>query len=93
MAEQILAGRHWSRIKIRECGLQRVVERITRLFEPEQRVFAQRLGVGNGGLKIKAAIGINRESRVVANLLQVRIRFVGSPRPDRLRRFSSFTTR
>ena len=59
MAEQIFPGGHGAGIKIAKGGLQRVVERVTRFFVPEQRKFAQHFGVGNCGFQIEATVGVN----------------------------------
>ena len=64
MAEQVLAGRHRARIELGERGLQMVVERIAGFLVPEQRIVAQHLGVGDRGLEIEAAVGIDRELRL-----------------------------
>ena len=64
MREQVLAGRHRARIELGERGLQRVVERIAGLLVPEQRIVAQHLGVGDRGLEVEAAVGVDRELRL-----------------------------
>ena len=57
--EQVLAGRHRPLVMIRQFGLQLEVERVTRLFVPEQAVGFECARVFNRGLQIKTAIGIN----------------------------------
>ena len=70
MAEQVLAGRHRRRIEFGQRRLQRVVERIAGLLVPEQRILPQHLGVGDRGFQIEAAVGVDGELRVLADLLQ-----------------------
>lgn len=70
MAEQILAGRHRRGIELGERSLQRVVEGIAGLLVPEQRIIAQHLGVGDRGLQIEAAVGIDRKLCVLADFPQ-----------------------
>ena len=62
MREQVLAGRHRARIELRQRGLQRIVERIADLLVPEQRIVAQHPGVGDAGLEVEAAVGVDREA-------------------------------
>ena len=62
--EQVLAGRHRAGIELGQRRLQRVVERIADLLVPEQRVVAQHLGVGDGGLEVEAPVGVDRELRL-----------------------------
>ena len=67
MAEQILAGGHRSGIKLRQCRLQCKVQRVARFLIPEQRIVAQRLGVGDGGFQVETAVGIDGEPRILAD--------------------------
>jgi transglutaminase-like putative cysteine protease len=61
MAEEVFAGGHRGGVEFGERGLQRVVQRITGFFIPEERVVAEDLGVGDGGLEVEAAVGVDRE--------------------------------
>ena len=73
VAEQVLAGRHRPRIELGQRRLQLVVQRIAGFLVPEQRILAQHPGVVDRGCEIEAAVGIDRQSRVVADLLQHRL--------------------
>ena len=74
VAEEVFAGRHRPGIELGERGLQRVVERIARLLVPEQRIVPQHLGVGDGGLEVEAAVGVDGELRARADLRRARPR-------------------
>ncbi len=89
MAEQVLAGRHRAGIELRQRGLQRIVERIAGLLVPEQRIVAQHLGIGDRGFQIEPAVGVDRELRVLADLLQHRLDPRCDPRRSTRRRSSS----
>ena len=58
---------------VAQRGLQFKVERIARLFVPEQVVLRQRLRVLNRGVQIEAAVGVHRELLAVLQHRQDRI--------------------
>src|SRR6266481_3830848 len=70
MAEQVFAGRHRSGIEFRQRRLELEIERIAGLLVPEQRIFAQHLGVGDRGLKVEPAVGVDGELRLAADFLE-----------------------
>src|SRR3546814_11638258 len=55
-----------------QLGLQGVIERIAGLLVPEQPVRLHRLGVADGGLQVKAPVGIDRQILAVADHLERR---------------------
>ena len=73
MAEQVLAGRHRTRIEFGERRLQGKVERIAGFLVPEQRIVAQHPGIGDRGLEVEPAVGVDRELRLTADFLQHRL--------------------
>src|SRR3984957_4002392 len=64
MAEQVFSRSHWAGVELSQRGLQRIVERVSRLLVPEEWILAQHLGVRNRGLKIEAPIRIHRKLRL-----------------------------
>ena len=70
VAEEIFTGRHRPRIELRKCGLELEIEGISGLLVPEQRIVAQHPGVGDRGLQVEPAIGIDGELRGAADFLQ-----------------------
>ena len=46
---------------LRQLGLELVIERVARLLVPAQAVGRQRLGVGERGRQIEAAVGVDRQ--------------------------------
>ena len=73
MAEQVLAGRHRTRIEFGERRLQGKVERIAGFLVPEQRIVAQHPGIGDRGLEVEPAVGVDRELRLTADFIQHRL--------------------
>ena len=71
--EQVLARRHGAGVELGQGRLQRVVEGIADLLVPEQRVVAQHLGIGDGGLEVEAPVGVDRELRLRADLGEHRL--------------------
>ena len=59
--EQVLAGRHRILVVVAQRGLQLEVQRIARLLVPEQVVLRQRLGVGDRGVEVEAAVGVDAQ--------------------------------
>ncbi|MCD6059206.1 MAG: hypothetical protein K0Q89_2736 [Thermomicrobiales bacterium] len=57
--KEVLARCQGIGIDLAQPGLQLVVEWVSRLLVPAQAVRRQRVGVGNGGLQIEAAVGVN----------------------------------
>src|ERR1700722_18910393 len=51
MAEQVFARSHWARVELSQRGLQRIVERVSCLLIPEERILPQHLCICNRGLK------------------------------------------
>src|ERR1700678_4245086 len=59
---QILAGSHRARIPLAQFVLELVIERITRLFEPEKRVFCKGVSIGQRSFPVEPAVEIGRAS-------------------------------
>src|SRR3546814_6468539 len=56
-----------------EFGLKREIQRVTRLLVPAQAVRLQHLRIGDGGLQVVAAVGVDRQRLPVADHLQHRL--------------------
>ena len=65
MAEEVFPCSHRTIVVISQSCLQRIVERITRLFIPEQRVVLQHSRVRNRRLQIEPSIRIHGKLRVL----------------------------
>ena len=61
MGEQVLGGRERSAVVAAELGLEAVVERIPGLLVPAQAVWLHPLTVGDGGLEVEPAVGVDGE--------------------------------
>ncbi len=70
MREQVLAGGGGALVAAAQFGLEGIVERIARLLVPEQAIGRERLGIGERGVEIEAAIGIDGEILAVAHHLE-----------------------
>jgi hypothetical protein len=73
VAEEVLAGRHWAGIELRERRLQMEVERIARFLLPEQWIVAQHLRVGDRRFEIEASVRVHGELRTVSDFGEHRL--------------------
>src|SRR6266581_4984620 len=72
MTEEVLAGGHRTRIKLRERRLQMVVERIARFLVPAERIVAQHLRISDRRFEVEASVRIDGELSAVSNLIEHR---------------------
>ena len=70
MGEKVFARRERPVVVPGELGLQGVVERVARLLVPKQVVRLQRLGVGERGLEVEAAVRVDGKVPALAHHLE-----------------------
>jgi hypothetical protein len=52
-------------VVVAQRGLQLVVERVAGFLVPEQVVARERLGIGDGGVQVEAAVGVDAQALAV----------------------------